>query len=43
MKPNYETPQFEVLGVTPSSDIMDLSASSDHLGDVSGGGNEDFN
>lgn len=43
MKPQYEAPKFEILGVIPGYDIMDLSASSDDLGDIGGGGNEDFN
>ncbi len=43
MKPEYETPKFEILGVLPKYDVMDLNASSGDLGDIGGGGNEDFN
>ncbi len=43
MKPEYETPKFEILGVMPRYDIMDLNVSSGGLGDAEGGGNEDFN
>ena len=43
MKPQYEAPKFEILGVIPGYDITDLHASSADLGDIGGGGNEDFN
>ena len=43
MKPEYKAPQFEILELMPKSDIKDLSASSGELGDIGGGGNEDFN
>ena len=41
MKTNYETPKFEMME-TMESYCNELNASSAHLGDVDGGGNEDL-